>query len=60
MIIKIVAELEYDAESTHADDEEARAWFFGILEGDDLMVSSEEYGDIIGRLTVTEILEVRD
>ncbi len=51
----LLIELNYDAETMHGNDEEAREWFFSILTNDRLILHSNEIGDEIGEVTVLEV-----
>ena len=51
--IRLTVDLTYDQEVMHGDDEEAIAWFNGILAGKDLMLGDfGELGDMIGSVKV--------
>lgn len=54
--IKLLIELEYDAGIMHANDDAALYWFFKeLLVGDDLLLHSNEIGDVVGRVKVLSI-----
>lgn len=56
--VKMLVELEYDAEIIHGDDQDAIGWFFcDILPNDLLILHSNEIGDNIGTIEVLQILE---
>ena len=54
--LKLLVELEYDAEMMYAGDDEAENWFFEIVLKDGLFLHSDEIGDCVGTVTVLEVL----
>lgn len=59
MKIRMIIELDYDAELMHGDDQDAIDWFNNeILIGKKglLMLQSNEIGDNVGKVEVVEIL----
>ena len=61
--LKLIVELDYDAESVHGDDEEAKRWFFdGVLSADPaddeecLILHSNSVGDELGRVRVLSVV----
>jgi hypothetical protein len=51
--IRLTVDLTYDQEVMHGDDEQAIAWFNGILAGKDLLLGDfGELGDMIGSVKV--------
>lgn len=56
--ITITATLTYDDNIMHGTDEESRTWFFEqILLGEELFVHSNEIGDTVGTMRISQTLE---
>jgi hypothetical protein len=55
--LKLLIELDYDADLTHGDDPEAIHWFHTLLLRDrELILHSNEIGDAIGTVRVLQEL----
>ena len=59
MKLKMLIELDYDAEIVHGDDPEAIEWFYETILGDKegLFLHSNEIGDTVGLVKVLELNE---
>lgn len=60
--VKMLVELNYDADGMHGDHEEAKRWFTETIllsKGSDelLILHSNEIGDTVGEVRVLEIIE---
>jgi len=57
--LKIKATLSYDDKIVHGKDVDAIIWFFETILKEKLTVHSNEIGDEIGELQITEVLETK-
>lgn len=59
--LKLIIELDYDAEIMHQDDPDAIEWFFkDILRSDLLILHSNSIGDAIGEVKVLSVLKEKE
>ena len=52
--IKMIIELTYDAEMMHGNDPEAIEWFEKEILGGELILHSNELGDEVGKVRITD------
>lgn len=57
--IRMVIEVDYNADTMYGNDADAKEWFFSsVLTSGDLLLHSNEIGDTIGEVRVLECSEI--
>ena len=54
--IGLIVSFEYNDKLIHGKDEEAKAWFLGLLKNQKHIVRNQDIGDDIGVIEIIEVL----